>query len=331
MKLNKIITLAILIVCSIVSYAQNFDKDDQYTQAMNNAKTALEAQQYSQAVMFYREALSLKPEALLPKYKIEDIRTIYIKNELEELQKETPMVTEKPKSKKKQKELEAKEEVLVQKAEEIATEKMYQEADLAKEELVELVQESEFLNIIDSAIMIEDQEDVQNIEPDRETTLVTIESKKTHGIVGEKTKTASSLTVSKQELSEIKASNPNEPKIENEQEKPQIEKSEAKQITPVNKPVKKQEVIKDEEWIKAENGRLAKKYPNQKTIEEIEKPGKHITRVIMNIDGKITTYLKVKHSWGATFFFVDEVGLELRSISQTHYNLMTDLSTYKKK
>ena len=48
----------------------------------------------------------------------------------------------------------------------------------------------------------------------------------------------------------------------------------------------------------------------------------------MNIDNKVVIYLKVKHSWGATYFFIDEVGQELKSISATYFNLMTNLKTY---
>ena len=81
-------------------------------------------------------------------------------------------------------------------------------------------------------------------------------------------------------------------------------------------------------WIEQEKDRLITVYPNKKTVEEIDKPGKHITRIIMNIDNKVTIYLKVKHSWGATFFFIDEVGLELKSISETYFNLKTNLKTY---
>ena len=79
----------------------------------------------------------------------------------------------------------------------------------------------------------------------------------------------------------------------------------------------------------AEMQKLRVQYPEQKTVLEIDQPGKHITRVIMNIDNKISVYLKVKHSWGATFFFEDEIGEDnLRRISELTFNKMTNLATY---
>ncbi|MCK9208413.1 MAG: hypothetical protein M0P66_14975, partial [Salinivirgaceae bacterium] len=81
-------------------------------------------------------------------------------------------------------------------------------------------------------------------------------------------------------------------------------------------------------WIEQEQKRLAVSYPNKKTVEELDQPGKHITRVIMNINQKVVIYLKVRHSWGATFFFIDEVGQELKSINEQYFNLMTNLDTY---
>ena len=145
--------------------AQEFDVEQQYQQAMQNAKTAFEAQQYSQSVMFYREAQKIKPDALLPKYKIEDIRTIYIENELDSLIVGAP-VTEKI-SRKQQKQVKLKVEQAEEKAAQTATLKMNKEAEQAREEL-------ETLKI--SAIAIPDDEpepelespEVNNIVADRE-------------------------------------------------------------------------------------------------------------------------------------------------------------------
>ncbi len=81
-------------------------------------------------------------------------------------------------------------------------------------------------------------------------------------------------------------------------------------------------------WKDAEKQKLRKQYPEQKTVLEIDQPGKHITRVIMNVDNDISVYLKVKHSWGATFFFEEEVGEDLRSITEVYFNKMTDLQNY---
>lgn len=84
-----------------------------------------------------------------------------------------------------------------------------------------------------------------------------------------------------------------------------------------------------EVWIEAETEKLRMQYPDQKTVLESDQPGRHITRVIMNIDNKISIYLKVKHNWGATFFFEEVIGKEnLQSINEIYFNKMTNLATY---
>ncbi len=127
---TKIIFLFTFFVLFINSLqAQEFNTEEQYKQSMQNAKLAFEAKQYSQAVVFYREALRIKPKALLPKYKIEDIRTIYIKKEIDLQQ-----TAKKPKiKKKKRKKKEIDEEIKI-----AATKKMNKDAEEAKKELEEL-------------------------------------------------------------------------------------------------------------------------------------------------------------------------------------------------
>jgi hypothetical protein len=303
--------------------AQEFDVEQQYRQAMQNAKTAFEAKQYSQSVMFYREALKIKPEALLPKYKIEDIRTIYIENELDSLLVESPVNEKISRKQKKQKELEVKQ--AEEKAAQTATLKMNTEAEKAREEL-------ETLKI--SVIEITETEpetelvlpEVNQIVADREAGIEGLKQKEHTALEGGLQQT------SKPEIVSIKKEDPElEPYPENS-----IKPSEPvnKQITTVVK--SKPEVLTTKvnkekptrEWIAREEQKLKEKYPNQKTIELEELPGKQITRVIMHIDNKITTYLKVKHNWGATYFFIDEVGQELRSINEQYFNLMTNLNTY---
>ncbi len=48
---------------------------------------------------------------------------------------------------------------------------------------------------------------------------------------------------------------------------------------------------------------LAKKYPEGITVEHYDLEKRKIKRVIVNYDGIATDYRKVKHSWGATYYF----------------------------
>ncbi|MBI9067532.1 MAG: hypothetical protein JEZ09_09595 [Salinivirgaceae bacterium] len=325
--MKKLILLPILLLYVLCNFlaAQDFDAEQQYNQAMTNAKQAFEAKQYSQAVMFYREAIKIKPDALLPKYKVEDIRTIYIEKELD-LVKVEPLTTKNGKvKKKKKKEIQAEEELLTEKAKEIATVKMNEEAE---KELAELKE----LNI--SVIEInEDEEvletgDIQNIQKDREIGMDELEQKTAAKIEGKSISDSNNqITLTAREFPEMSKDlivKVEEKELMNaEKPKPIMTKpvytvSKPKEMTPEDKAI----------WVEHEKEKLAKQYPNKKTVEEIDKPGKHITRVIMNIEGKVTIYMIVKHSWGATFYFKDEIGQDLTSINQQYFNLMTDLNTY---
>ncbi|PKP08467.1 MAG: hypothetical protein CVU09_15610 [Bacteroidetes bacterium HGW-Bacteroidetes-4] len=304
-------------------FAQEFNLEQQYQQAMQNAKTAFEAKQYSQSVMFYREAQKIKPDALLPKYKIEDIRTIYIENELDSLIVENPVIENV--SRKQKKQLEQEVNQAEEKAAQTATLKMNKEAEKAREEL-------ETLKI--SVIEITETEpetdielpEVNQIVADRETGIEGLKQKEQTALEGGLQQT------SKPEIVSIKMQDPELETYPENSIKPLNPVN--KQLTTVVKP--KPEVLtttvnKDKptsEWIAREEQKLKVKYPNKKTVEQEDLPGKQITRVIMHIDNKITTYLKVRHSWGATYFFIDEVGQELRSINEQYFNLMTNLSTY---
>lgn len=309
----KILIILTCLFSVFTAQTQDFNDDARYKQAMKNAKTALLAEQFSQAVMFYREALSIKPDELLPKYKIEDIRTIYIKNELDSLITKVP----EPIKKKKKKEIEAEQIQLKERAEEIATAKMYEEAEQEKQEIAELL-------IVDEPIFVDENITIEETEPDIHIPLKKVESLNINRVENNLDTHTKEIIIENRIAPE-----PIKQTIETTEEKPIEKKVGIKETTkkPAVSTPNKPKIT--EEWIKQENGKLAIKYPNKKTVEEIEKPGKHITRVIMNINQKVTIYLKVKHSWGATFYFIDEVGLEPSSISEIHFNRMTDLNTYK--
>ena len=264
---------------------------------MQNAKTAFDAKMYSEALYFYREALKIKPDAKLPRYKIEDIRTIYIDDGIKEIA-ENKQIT--------------KEEVKKQ-AEAKADERIENEIEQAQKEL-ETLKVATVISIDEEPVVDDDVVEIADIEPTLETKQPEPEP---------------------EPQPEPVVSQPVEPV--KEEPKPVVE---PKKTTVVSKPQpiaskpkpRPQPAITDEEKEarkEAEMQKLRIQYPEQKTVLEIDQPGKHITRVIMNIDNNISVYLKVKHSWGATFFFKDEIGEDnLRSISELTFNKMTNLATY---
>ena len=298
----------ILLITSTLSYSQESASEQQYKAAMQNAKTAFDAKMYSEALYFYREALKIKPDAKLPRYKIEDIRTMYIDDGIKEITENKKVTQE-----------EAKIE-----AETKADERIETEIEQAQKEL-ETLKVATVISIDEETVVDDEKIDIADVEPTLET-----KQPEPEPIVVEPAKEEPKPIV--------------EPKPQPVVEQPVVPaKEEPKPVEPEKKTVvTKQPIVKpakpaprqlsDEEKEarkEAEMQQLKIRYPEQKTVLEIDQPGKHITRVIMNIDNKVSVYLKVKHNWGATFYFQDEIGEDnLRSISEQTFNKMTNLATY---
>lgn len=326
MSFKNIISATALLLVTISLSAQTSDNEQQYKAAMQNAKTAFDAKMYSEALYFYREALKIKPDAKLPRYKIEDIRTIYIDDGIREIAENKQIAQEEVK-----KQAEAK-----------ADERIEAEVVQAQKEL-ETLKVAAVINIEEEPVIADENLDIEDVEPTLETKhpepepepelLLEPEPKpiepEPEPIVSQP------VEPSKNEPKPIDEPAPKEgktapaPKPVQPAPKPTPAKPAAK---PVSKPASQQKKLTDEEKEarkEAEMQQLKVKYPEQKTVLEIDQPGKHITRVIMNIDNKVSVYLKVKHNWGATFYFQDEIGEDnLRSISELTFNKMTNLATY---
>ncbi|MBO7476804.1 MAG: hypothetical protein J6U04_02585 [Salinivirgaceae bacterium] len=311
MTLRHIFSIAILLLVTISVSAQDSDSEQQYKAAMQNAKTAFDAKMYSEALYFYREALKIKPDAKLPRYKIEDIRTIYIDDGIREIAENKQITQDEAK-----KQAEAK-----------ADERIEAEVVQAQKEL-ETLKVAAVINIEEEPVIADENLDIEDVEP-------TLETKHPEPEPEPEPIVSQPVEPSKNEPKPIDEPAPKEGKTAPAHKpvqpapKPTPAKPAAK---PVSKPASQQKKLTDEEKEarkEAEMQQLKVKYPEQKTVLEIDQPGKHITRVIMNIDNKVSVYLKVKHNWGATFYFQDEIGEDnLRSISELTFNKMTNLATY---
>ena len=312
MQAKHLFIAIILLITSTLSYSQESATEQQYKAAMQNAKTAFDAKMYSEALYFYREALKIKPDAKLPRYKIEDIRTMYIDDGIKEIAENKQVTQDEAKI-----EAEAK-----------ADERIETEIERAQKEL-ESLKVATVISIDEEPVVYDENIDIADVEPTLETKLPEPEPE----IIEPKPE-----PVVVQQVEIVKE----EPKPVIEQPAPKEEKAEPKPAPkpvpakpvakPANKPVSQPKAMTGEEKEarkEAEMQQLKIKYPEQKTVLEIDQPGKHITRVIMNIDNKVSVYLKVKHNWGATFYFQDEIGEDnLRSISEQTFNKMTNLATY---
>ena len=300
--------LLILCLLPTISFSQESASEQQYKAAMQNAKTAFDAKMYSEALYFYREALKIKPDAKLPRYKIEDIRTMYIDDGIKEIA-ENKQVTQD----------EAKIE-----AETKADERIEAEIEQAQKEL-ETLKIATVISIDEETVVDDENIDIADVEPTLET-----KQPEPEPIVVEPAKEEPKPIVEpvpqpvvEQPVAPVKE----EPKPIEPEKKTVVTKQ---PIVKPAKPAPRQLTDEEKEARKeAEMQQLKIRYPEQKTVLEIDQPGKHITRVIMNIDNKVSVYLKVKHNWGATFYFQDEIGEDnLRSISEQTFNKMTNLATY---
>lgn len=304
MSFKNIISATALLLVTISLSAQTSDNEQQYKAAMQNAKTAFDAKMYSEALYFYREALKIKPDAKLPRYKIEDIRTIYIDDGIREIAENKQI---------------AQEEVKKQ-AEAQADERIEAEVVQTQKEL-ETLKVATVISIKEESVVYEENIDIADVEPTLETKQPEPEPKP----IEPEPKAIEPEPIVTQPVESIEE----EPKPVAEPKKTTVV-SKPQPIVSKPKPHTQPKMTDEEKkaWKDTEKQKLRKQYPEQKTVLEIDQPGKHITRVIMNVDNEISVYLKVKHSWGATFFFEEEVGEDLRSITEVYFNKMTDLQNY---
>ena len=226
-------------------------------------------------------------------------------------------------------------------AETKADERIEAEIEQAQKEL-ETLKVATVISIDEETVVDDETLDIANVEP-------TLETKQPEPETVPQPEPAPEPTVSQPVEPIIEEPKPVEKAIEQPapKEETPIQKTEEpapKPVQPAPKPAPTKTVSKpapkpasqpkqmtEEEkkaWKENEIKKLRQQYPEQKTVLEFDQPGKHITRIIMNVDNEITVYLKVKHSWGATFFFVEEIGEDLRSIDEVTFNKKTNLQNY---
>lgn len=274
MKNYKII---IILFCLIIINNYLFSQENKndsikvlYNRTIKIANELYKNKHYNESIAYYKAAKRLDENEKLPQFRLEDIKTIFIKYDIASDREEAQKIIDKVQEK-------------------IASEDEQNKID-------------DFLYDIDTTALAENRK--KQIKIDSLLAKNTIKSKQQSKPISETKIKTENTTITHPVLYTKPVEKTNEPKknIEVVEEKPNIVQVPVENKETKPKKVNQSKPVIDEEEV---NRKLIKKYPDEKTIENIEKPNKKIKKVIINKNGKVTIYLKVVHNWGATYYFVD--------------------------
>ena len=286
MTIRFLIIISLLIPFNLFSQtAKNDSINNLYRRTINIANELFKNKHYNESIAYYKAAKRLNPNEKLPQFRLEDIKTVFIKHDIASNRDEAQKIIDKV------------EEKIALENEKNKPDDFFYDIDTTL-----LVKNNENQKRIDSlvaALNIDKNVSKKNTEPKKNTetknTIITHpvlfdEKPKKEKIV--KTEPVKKDTV---KPTEIIVEPTKTKQVTNIESKPKenIETKPEKKTAPI---------IVDEEKI---NSELAEKYPDTKTVENITEEHKKIKKVIINKNGKVTIYLKVMHDWGATYYFVD--------------------------
>ncbi|MCQ2958732.1 MAG: hypothetical protein MJ198_00890 [Bacteroidales bacterium] len=113
--------------------------------------------------------------------------------------------------------------------------------------------------------------------------------------------------------------------VAKEEPKPEP-KAEPIDLSQKPKPVVKTEATKKVVDFVTYQDSLMQKYPNERTIEITQDAHKKTTRVFMNDGKRVEIYTMVEHSWGATYYFLEEYPTGTTSIGYAAFVNKTKLT-----
>ena len=269
--------------------------EKRYMALINQGTVYYEKKQFYAARKFFSEAAKMKPNRLYSYYKLEDIKT-----ELERFETKAELLGINLDS------LIAKELASVEENEEgPKTYPAYvpltdqQVEEIFRSELQQQVYASSS-NVAEGNRTMRLMDEFFSEETKRKTAIAKEEPKKK-----EKKQKAEELVVAKEE-----------PKPEP-----------AKPINLAEKPkVVKQEPTKKVVDFATYQDSLRHKYPNERTIEITQDAHKKTTRVFMNDGQRVEIYAMVEHTWGATYYFLEEYPTGTTSIGYAAFVNKTKLT-----
>ena len=265
-----------------------------YKQALDQANQYYKEQKYAESVVFYRKALKIKPEERLPKYRIEDVYTLFLTNdvvatkeEAKQLVAEVEMSFDNYKN----------EEVFIKKTEEPRKVETIQAIESKKTEQIQ-TQKLPEKEIVAPTMGVSTKSAIKEDVPAK------IEPK----------------PIEKPLIAE--QSKPKVPETKIVEQKPTAIVETKPKETPKTfvepKPIPTQTKVAPTEEFES-NDKLLQKYTAKKTVEVITEPTKTITNVYINSGAEVIVYSKVKHSWGGEFYFAKYPSLPKKNISLQHF------------
>lgn len=305
-------------------------KGKQYIRLIFHADSLYKSRNFQKAIDVYNEAYALKPKEQYPRFKAEDIRTLYMKKDIVKIEKKQEETNEYAWAKRHREKMEREEK------KKLIAEGKYVEKK--KETTVLAANENKENKVVKKETVVIEEKKESKKDP------VATEEKKEFKTtqIDEKTKKDEEARLIK--YKELKAQEETDKKKkadEHDKAKENIEVKTEKNIKPEKEIVTISDVIiqksREEEQkriyanvsisqdIKPEDEQklLAAKYPREKTIETITEKTKTTTQVIINKGGIVTIYLKVAHNWGQVFYFVKEPSSQMKSISRDYFERFT--------
>jgi tetratricopeptide (TPR) repeat protein len=290
--IKKILLIIIVSVFSIASFSQvgiikDPERKKEYKKVIEQANQLFENKQYTASIHFYKKALVIGPEKKLAKYRLEDIKTIFIKDELASNKEEAEALVERINKTVKEIEEnlpEEKKDSLIYFLSDMDTKKT-EPIDSRPESWVSL--ENEIRNEINSEATVVGDEPVEKVK---------VEIVKEPDVIIEEDPHVSIELLEKEEPVE-------------ETKYPVIKSEDLPEKSSTDLQTEREKIEEE----------LKQKYPDQKTVEIINEKHKKITKVIMNRDNKITVYLKVEHDWGGVFYFIDRRPFPVQSITKNYF------------
>jgi len=297
--------------------------EKKYIALINQATKFYNSEHYYASRQLFNEASKLRPDRKYPQYKIEDIRTELerFENKAQVLGVNVDSIVEREFALLEPEQTEVSYPTYVPLTEEqvdsIFKQEIRKQIDLMAQSPAEKQELQSAMNDFFNETYVD--EDVIQVPVDTETPIAEPEQE-------ERAVDFTTPDMPVEETIEPESEMPidvvEEPVVETV-----IDTIQEEQATEVSRQVAPQDSIDYPEVVdyKTYQDSLRKRYPEERTVEYSETPNKKITRVILNNGEVVEVYTRVEHSWGATYYFMEEYPTGYQSIGYSAFMNKTRL------